>query len=115
MLEAQGESPAAHEALEKLCRTYWRPILAFCDDKGFGQTKQRTSPRGFLRAIGAQKFNAVRKEKGRLRSFLLGALKYFLADDSVARWRLSGEKDNGLFLWKNCMLTNRSRWNQQIQ
>jgi len=26
VLEAQGESPAAHEALEKLCRIYWRPI-----------------------------------------------------------------------------------------
>ena len=26
-------------------------------------------------------FDAVRKEKGRLRSFLLGALKYFLADE----------------------------------
>jgi hypothetical protein len=25
VLEAQGESPAAQEALEKLCRTYWRP------------------------------------------------------------------------------------------
>jgi hypothetical protein len=29
VLEAQGESPAAQEALEKLCRTYWRPIFAY--------------------------------------------------------------------------------------
>jgi hypothetical protein len=29
VLEAQGESPAAHEALEKLCRIYWRPIYSF--------------------------------------------------------------------------------------
>src|SRR5438045_7936860 len=28
VLEAQGESPAAQEALEKLCRTYWRTIFA---------------------------------------------------------------------------------------
>jgi hypothetical protein len=28
-----------------------------------------------------RKFSAIRKEKGRLRSFLLGALKYFLADE----------------------------------
>src|SRR5262249_62105973 len=26
VLEAQGESPAAQQALESLCRTYWRPI-----------------------------------------------------------------------------------------
>ena len=29
VLEAQGESPAAQEALEKLCRTYWRPVYSF--------------------------------------------------------------------------------------
>ncbi|MEO5717465.1 MAG: sigma-70 family RNA polymerase sigma factor, partial [Chthoniobacterales bacterium] len=26
VLEAQGESPAAQEALETLCRIYWRPL-----------------------------------------------------------------------------------------
>src|SRR6266550_2853570 len=34
VLEAQGESPAAQEALEKLCRTYWRPIFAFLRRQG---------------------------------------------------------------------------------
>jgi hypothetical protein len=29
VLAAQGQSPAAYEALEKLCRTYWRPIFTF--------------------------------------------------------------------------------------
>jgi hypothetical protein len=27
VLEAQGDSPAAQEALEKLCHMYWRPIF----------------------------------------------------------------------------------------
>ena len=31
VLEAQGESPAAQEALEKLCRTYWRPVRLVLD------------------------------------------------------------------------------------
>jgi RNA polymerase sigma-70 factor (ECF subfamily) len=35
VLEAQGESPAAKQALEKLCRTYWRPIFAFLRRQGF--------------------------------------------------------------------------------
>ena len=34
VLEAQGESPAAQEALENLCRTYWRPIYAFVRREG---------------------------------------------------------------------------------
>src|SRR5262249_46358756 len=29
VLSAQGESPAAEAALEKLCRAYWRPIYSF--------------------------------------------------------------------------------------
>src|SRR5438045_9314086 len=29
VLEAQGESPGAHEAVENLCRTYWRRIDEF--------------------------------------------------------------------------------------
>ena len=29
VLEAQGSTPAAHAALEELCRTYWRPIYGF--------------------------------------------------------------------------------------
>jgi hypothetical protein len=34
VIEAQGESAAAQEALEKLCRTYWRPIYAFLRRQG---------------------------------------------------------------------------------
>ena len=34
VLEAQGESPAAQEALEKLCRIYWRPIYSFLRRQG---------------------------------------------------------------------------------
>ena len=29
VLDAQGASPEAQEALEKLCRVYWRPIYGF--------------------------------------------------------------------------------------
>jgi len=82
VLEAQGESPAAHEALEKLCRTYWRPIYAFLRRQGFGQEEAEDITQGFfVQLLERKRFSAVRKEKGRLRSFLLGALKYFLADE----------------------------------
>ncbi|PYL75472.1 MAG: RNA polymerase subunit sigma-24, partial [Verrucomicrobia bacterium] len=35
----------------------------------------------FAQLLERKRLSAVRKEKGRLRSFLLGALKYFLADE----------------------------------
>ena len=82
VLEAQGESPAAHEALEKLCRTYWRPIYAFLRRQGVSPEEAEDITQGFFaQLLERRKFSAVRKEKGRLRSFLLGALKYFLADE----------------------------------
>jgi RNA polymerase sigma factor (sigma-70 family) len=82
VLEAQGESPAAHEALEKLCQTYWRPIYAFLWRQGVSPEEAEDITQGFFaQLLERRKFSAVRKEKGRLRSYLLGALKYFLADE----------------------------------
>src|SRR5205814_9953557 len=34
VLEAQAQSPAAQEALEKLCRTYWPPVNSFIRREG---------------------------------------------------------------------------------
>jgi len=82
VLEAQDESPAAQEALEKLCRTYWRPIFAFLRRQGRPPTEAEDITQGFFaQLLERGSLNAVRKEKGRLRSFLLGGLKLFLADD----------------------------------
>jgi RNA polymerase sigma factor (sigma-70 family) len=82
VLTAQEESPAAREALEKLCRTYWRPICSFIRRQGFGLEEAKDITQGFFaQLLERRSFNAVRREKGRLRSYLLGALKYFLADE----------------------------------
>jgi RNA polymerase sigma factor (sigma-70 family) len=82
VLDAQSESPAAQEALEKLCRTYWRPIYSFVRRQGVGPEEAEDLTQGFFAELLERKnLSAVRKEKGRLRSYLLGALKYFLADE----------------------------------
>jgi len=82
VLEAQGESPAAQEALEKLCRTYWRPIYSFVRRQGIGPAEAEDVTQGFFRSLLEHRnLNAVRKEQGRLRSYLLGALKHFLGDE----------------------------------
>ena len=82
VLTAQGESPAAHEALEKLCRIYWRPIYSFVRRQGVGPEEAEDITQGFFaQLLERRSLSAVRKEKGRLRSYLLGALKYFLADE----------------------------------
>jgi RNA polymerase sigma factor (sigma-70 family) len=82
VLEAQGESPAAQEALEKLCRIYWRPIYSFVQRQGVAPEEAEDITQGFFASLFERgSLSAVRKEKGRLRSYLLGALKYFLADE----------------------------------
>src|SRR6266446_10043991 len=82
VLEAQSESPAAQEALEKLCRVYWRPIYSFVQRQGIGPEEAKDVTQGFFADLLEHRtLTAVRKEKGRFRSYLLGALKYFLADE----------------------------------
>jgi hypothetical protein len=74
VLEAQGESPVAQEALENLCRTYWRPIYGFVRRQGTKPEEAKDLTQGFFALILQRKdFQSVRQEKGRLRSFLLAS------------------------------------------
>jgi hypothetical protein len=82
VLQAQGESPAAQEALENLCRTYWRPIYSFVRREGVRPEEAKDITQGFFALILERKdFHSVRQEKGRLRSFLLASLKHFMANE----------------------------------
>ena len=104
VLEAQGESPAAQEALEKLCRMYWRPIFAFLRRQGIAPTEAEDLTQGFFaELLERRSLDAVRKEKGRLRSFLLGGLKYFLANEdrrAMAIKRGKGQRSIPLEEWR---------------
>jgi RNA polymerase sigma-70 factor (ECF subfamily) len=82
VLEAQGQSPAAQEALEKLCRTYWRPVYSFIRREGSRPEEAEDLTQGFFALLLERRnFDAVRKEKGRLRSYLLTSLKHFLVSE----------------------------------
>ncbi len=82
VLEAQGQSPAAQEALEKLCRTYWRPVYSFIRREGTGPDEAEDLTQSFFALLLERRnFDAVRKEKGRLRSYLLTSLKHFLVSE----------------------------------
>jgi len=82
VLEAQGRSPAAQEALEKLCHTYWRPVYSFIRREGAGPEQSEDLTQSFFALLLERRnFDAVRKEKGRLRSYLLMSLKHFLVSE----------------------------------
>ena len=80
VLDAQSESPSAQEALEKLCRIYWWPLYGFVRRQGYSPEEAQDLTQGFFAMMLERKdFDAVRREKGRLRSYLLASLKNFLA------------------------------------
>ncbi len=76
---AQGSSRAADEALERLCRTYWKPLYAFVRRQGWRPEEAQDLTQGFFALLLERRdFAVVRREKGRLRSYLLISLKHFL-------------------------------------
>jgi len=80
VLNAQGASPSAQEALEKLCRTYWWPLYGFVRRQGYNPEEAQDLTQGFFAMLLERKdFDTVRRDKGRLRSYLLASLKNFLA------------------------------------
>jgi RNA polymerase sigma-70 factor (ECF subfamily) len=96
VLAAQGQSPAAEEALENLCRTYWRPLYGFVRREGYSPEEAQDLTQGFFALLLERKdFESVRQEKGRLRSYLLASLKHFMANerrDAAALKRGAGQR-----------------------
>jgi RNA polymerase sigma factor (sigma-70 family) len=81
VLTAQGQSLAAQRALERLCRVYWWPLYGFVRQRGYGPEEARDLTQGFFALfLERRDLDAVRREKGRLRSYLLTSLKNFLGN-----------------------------------
>ncbi|MBC8097153.1 MAG: sigma-70 family RNA polymerase sigma factor [Akkermansiaceae bacterium] len=82
VLAAGGNDSAhAHDALEKLCRAYWPPIYAYVRRQGYDPHDAQDLTQGFFaRLLEKNSIAEADRAKGRFRSFLLGALKHFLAN-----------------------------------
>lgn len=95
VLAAQrGSSSDASASLEALCQQYWRPLYAYVRYRGYStHDAQDLTQEFFARLLQKQWLNAVDPARGRFRSFLLMAMKRFLAnewDRSRARKRGTG-------------------------
>ncbi len=74
----QGEARAA---LETLCAAYWFPLYAFIRSRGLpAHSAEDVTQSFFTRLLEKGVFDAVDRNKGRLRAFLLAACKDFLAN-----------------------------------
>jgi len=90
---ASSASSEAQAALEELCRIYWEPIYAYVRRRGHDVVDAQDLTQGFFAHLLERGFpKGLTPAKGKFRSFLLTALKHFLADE----WdRLRAEKRGG--------------------
>lgn len=78
--DSQIPSREALDALSELCRLYWRPIFLFLRRQGSSPGDAEDLTQGFFaHLIESRAYARADREKGRFRSFMLGALKHFLA------------------------------------
>ena len=85
-------SPESFAALETLCATYWYPLYAYVWRTGqMPADAQDLTQEFFRRLLEKNWLEAANPDKGRLRTFLIVALKHFMANE----WRRAGARRRG--------------------
>lgn len=76
----------AREGMAKLCRIYWRPIYAYLRCSGYSKHDAEDLTQAFFQhLLENDTLRRASRQRGRFRSFLIGALKICLADEQTRR------------------------------
>ena len=79
---ARTDSPESRAALASLCSAYWYPLYAFVRRSGHSKEDAQDLVQGFFaRFLEKNYLRGRRQEAGRFRSYLLSALKHYLANE----------------------------------
>jgi RNA polymerase sigma factor (sigma-70 family) len=92
---AQPPGPEVDEALAVLCETYWFPLYSFVRRQGHDPHDAEDLTQSFFaRLLEKRYLEGIQREGGRFRSFLLTALKRFLANewDRVRAQKRGGQR-----------------------
>lgn len=88
VLLSGGSEPESRRALNELCDQYYSPVLEFLRFRLGCKDKAQDAAQGFFtRILSGSGFSGADPNRGRFRSYLLGALKHFLCDQYDARQR----------------------------
>ena len=91
--KAKGGDTAAKTALSELCAAYYAPVNTFLRAEGRTEDAARELAHEFFaRVLAGGALGGADAARGRFRSYLLGALKHFLAD---SRAHANREKRGG--------------------
>ena len=75
-------SAGADDALARLCRMYWYPLYCYVRRRGReAEDAKDLTQEFFARLLKRNWLGRADRERGRFRSFLLGAMNHFLADE----------------------------------
>ena len=78
----QVQTRDSREALSRLCESYWYPLYAYVRRWGYdAEQAQDLTQEFFARLLEKHYLRAADPSRGRFRSFLLAALKHFLANE----------------------------------
>lgn len=78
----EGPSRESEEALARLCEAYWRPLYAYVRRSGHQPDQSRDLTQAFFaRLIEKGYLRTADRGRGRFRTYLLAALKHFLANE----------------------------------
>jgi len=87
------DTTRARAALESLCQTYWYPLYAYVRRRGHSPEDARDlTQEFFVRLLVRESLANADPDRGKFRSFILGAMNYFLADE---RAKLQTQKRGG--------------------
>jgi RNA polymerase sigma-70 factor (ECF subfamily) len=83
-IRAAGESGAdGSDAFAELCSDYWPPIFAYIRHRGLSEADAQDLTQGFfLHLLEHHTTRRAEADRGKFRSFLLGALKNYLANEA---------------------------------
>jgi RNA polymerase sigma-70 factor (ECF subfamily) len=89
---SQKDAPASAAALESLCRAYWYPLYAYVRRRGHSPHDAQDLTQEFFRRLLEKRWlDAADPAKGRLRAFLVVALKNFMSKE----WRRASAECRG--------------------
>ncbi len=88
VLAARGNTPEARQALSDLCAAYYSPVLTFLRQSGHDEDLARELAHEFFAAILQRHgLDGADPRRGRFRTYLLGAVKHFLANRHASALR----------------------------
>jgi len=77
-----ARNPLSREALASLCKIYWPPVYAYVRRRGHDPESARDLTQGFFtNFLESGSFGRADPARGRFRSYLLGAVNHYLANE----------------------------------